>query len=309
MLAVAGRQRRHAPAVSEVRGPAAESGAVAVSEPSELVEMAVVAPRGEELEAARPPVSAPTSATRVSRVASAPWAEVAARPGGRAAGPRYPHATQGLVPRPAALAFDPSEAPVGSALAVDDSGGVVAARSSSLEPGAAAGTGASETDATSATAGALATDGEGGPGGGSDGDDGEGDGSGAGRGSGAGDVAAAAWGKELRARILGDVRVDLAPREGRRVLAHEQATALRVHDVFPRMPEALWPGWRPYIVALEVCVDEEGGVGEVHLLSSAAPRLDQMVAAAARTWRYHPLVLAGTPIPFCHAVVIKYEPW
>jgi hypothetical protein len=71
----------------------------------------------------------------------------------------------------------------------------------------------------------------------------------------------------------------------------------------------LWPGWRPYLVALEVCVDERGAVSEVNLLSSAAPRLDRMVAAAAGGWRYRPLELAGAAIPFCHAVVIKYEPW
>lgn len=138
---------------------------------------------------------------------------------------------------------------------------------------------------------------------------GDGTGDGTGSGDGTGDETEH-LGKELRARIRGDVSVDL-PRDDqhRTVLTHDQATALRQRDIFPRLPEALWPEWRPYVVTLRVCVDERGQVDDALLLSSTAPRLDRMVAAAARGWRYRPLQAGGQATPFCHGVVIQYEHW
>jgi len=142
---------------------------------------------------------------------------------------------------------------------------------------------------------------------------GNGDGTGDGDGSGSGDATGDQpenLGKELHARILGEVRVDL-PRDDQQriVLAHDQATALRQRDIFPRLPESLWPEWRPYVVTLRVCVDEQGQVSDATLLSAKAPRLDRMVAAAARSWRYRPFEAAGQPTAFCHGVVIQYEHW
>lgn len=93
------------------------------------------------------------------------------------------------------------------------------------------------------------------------------------------------------------------------MLSHERATALRQRDIFPRLPESLWPQWRPYVVTLRVCVDEQGQVSDATLLSSSAPRLDRMVAAAARSWRYRPFEASGRATAFCHAVVIQYEHW
>ena len=93
----------------------------------------------------------------------------------------------------------------------------------------------------------------------------------------------------------------------RTVLSHEQATALRQRDIFPRLPESLWPQWRPYVVALRVCVDEQGQVNDATLLSSSAPRLDRIFAAVARSRRYRPFEAPGHAAAFCHAVVIQYE--
>jgi TonB family protein len=136
-----------------------------------------------------------------------------------------------------------------------------------------------------------------------------GNGAGSGSGDGTGD-GIENLGKELHARILGDVTVDLpGDDQHRTVLTHDQATALRQRDIFPRLPESLWPAWRPYIVTLRVCVDEQGRVSDATLLSSAAPRLDRMVAAAARSWQYRPLQAMGHATAFCHAVVIQYEHW
>ena len=301
-VVVGARERRQAVDAAPLVRPAA------MPVVAELVEIAVAPEGGAE----RPAMVVPTTRTSVTRRATpaAAWAEIGARPGGGAAGLPHRRADSVAASRPLTLLSATSAPSVDAVGALDHPEGEIAARGPPAQPVALTGPSAAESDTSDEAVPVPASFAGGEPAGlGSDGDDRDGSGAGAGRGNGSGNDTADAWGKELRARILGDVRVELTPRDGRRVISHEEATALRVRDVFPRMPEALWPGWRPYLVTLEVCVDEEGRVGEVNLLSSAAPRLDQMVAAAARTWRYRPLVLAGAATGFCHAVVIKYESW
>jgi hypothetical protein len=143
---------------------------------------------------------------------------------------------------------------------------------------------------------------------------GVGDGAGDGLGDGVGDgfgpgSGGPAMSRELHARVLGDEVVDVRPREGSPIISHDEATALRTRDRFPRLPESVWSDWRPYIVKLEICVGEDGRVREAALRSSASTRLDPLVLAAARTWLYRPRVVDGKPAPFCHGVVIKYERW
>ena len=101
----------------------------------------------------------------------------------------------------------------------------------------------------------------------------------------------------------------MRPRDGSPIISHDEATALRTRDSFPRLPESVWPEWRPYIVKLEICVGEDGRVREAALRSSASARLDPVVLAAAKTWQYQPRLVDGKPAPFCHGVVIKYERW
>jgi hypothetical protein len=132
--------------------------------------------------------------------------------------------------------------------------------------------------------------------------DGVGDGFGLGEGG-------AAMSHELHARVLGNESVDVRPRADAPTISHDEATALRTRDRFPRLPESVWPEWRPYIVKLEICVGEDGYVREVVLHSSASARLDPVVVAAAKTWQYQPRLVGGKPAPFCHGVVIKYERW
>jgi TonB family protein len=150
------------------------------------------------------------------------------------------------------------------------------------------------------------------------GDHAAGDGNGTGAGNGLGDgfgdgfgdgAGGPAMGRELHARVLGNEVVDVRPREGMPILSHDEATALRTRDSFPRLPESVWPGWRPYIVKLEICVAENGRVGEAVLRSSNSARLDPIVLAAAKTWQYQPRIVDGKAAPFCHGVVIKYERW
>jgi hypothetical protein len=145
---------------------------------------------------------------------------------------------------------------------------------------------------------------------------GNGDGTGAGNGLGDGfgdgfgpGAGGPAMRRELHARVLGNEAVDVRLREGSPTISHDEATALRTHDSFPRLPESVWADWRPYIVKLEICVAEDGRVSEAALRSSASARLDPVVLAAAKTWRYRPRLVGGKPAPFCHGVVIKYERW
>ena len=139
-------------------------------------------------------------------------------------------------------------------------------------------------------------------------------GGGAGAGNGLGDGFGDGGGetemsRELHARVLGNEVMDVRPREGAPTISHDEATALRTRDSFPRLPESVWPEWRPYIVKLEICVAEDGRVREAELRSSASARLDPVVLAAAKTWQYRPRLVDGKPAPFCHGVVIKYEHW
>jgi hypothetical protein len=129
-------------------------------------------------------------------------------------------------------------------------------------------------------------------------------------GEGAGDGGGSVRGRrpELFARVIGSGLAAESPaRRDRPFVSLKEATTLRTHDYFPRLPAALWPERGPYVVAIELCVSEQGQVSEAELLSGASPRLDPMVLAAVRGWRYRPRLEGGKPSPFCHGVIIKYE--
>ncbi len=59
------------------------------------------------------------------------------------------------------------------------------------------------------------------------------------------------------------------------------------------------------IVILEATVSEDGAVTEVRLLRSANPLLDREAEMALRQWRYSPLDLNGTPVPFMLTVTCR----
>jgi hypothetical protein len=113
---------------------------------------------------------------------------------------------------------------------------------------------------------------------------------------------------ELFARVIGGgVAAESPARRNRPFVSLKEATTLRTDDYFPRLPAALWPERGPYVVAIELCVSEHGQVSEAELLSGASARLDPVVLAAVRGWRYRPRLEGGKPSPFCHGVIIKYE--
>lgn len=91
------------------------------------------------------------------------------------------------------------------------------------------------------------------------------------------------------------------------VSIHE-ATNLRTHDFFPRLPAALWPSHRPYVVVVDLCVSPEGRVSDAEFVVRGSASLDPIVLAAVRTWRYRPRLVGGSPRAFCHLITIQYEP-
>ncbi len=60
------------------------------------------------------------------------------------------------------------------------------------------------------------------------------------------------------------------------------------------------------VVILEATVGEDGHVREVKLLRSANPLLDRAAEEALREWRYSPIVLNGTPVPFILTVTLSF---
>jgi hypothetical protein len=113
---------------------------------------------------------------------------------------------------------------------------------------------------------------------------------------------------ELFGRVIGSgLRRGSAVRGDLPFVSLKEATSLRTHDHFPRLPAALWPDHGPYLVALQVCVTAEGRVGDAALMSHGSARLDPIVLQAVRGWRYRPRLQDGQPGPFCHGILIKYE--
>jgi hypothetical protein len=113
---------------------------------------------------------------------------------------------------------------------------------------------------------------------------------------------------ELFGRVVGGTRECAVPAHADLPCASlRESTALRVRDHFPRLPAALWPDPRPYVVSVEICVSSEGAVTDAVLLSNQSDRLDAVVLDAVLTWRYRPRLTAGQPAPFCHDVVIQYD--
>ena len=60
------------------------------------------------------------------------------------------------------------------------------------------------------------------------------------------------------------------------------------------------------IVILEATVNEDGTVADVKLLRSANPLLDREAEIALRQWRYSPLDLNGTRVPFVLTVTLSF---
>lgn len=77
----------------------------------------------------------------------------------------------------------------------------------------------------------------------------------------------------------------------------------RVEPVYPALAvKARVQG----IVILEATVSEDGTVADVRILRSAHPMLDREAEIALRQWRYSPLDLNGTHVPFVLTVTLSF---
>jgi TonB family protein len=85
------------------------------------------------------------------------------------------------------------------------------------------------------------------------------------------------------------------------------AAYLRTYEPFPTLPDSCWPpGRTTNTVLLEICVSERGEVADVVVRESAGEEVDAYLTSAARTWRYRPRIVQGTPQPFCHPIRLVY---
>jgi hypothetical protein len=85
------------------------------------------------------------------------------------------------------------------------------------------------------------------------------------------------------------------------------ARSLRAYDDFPSLPEPAKSAGLSQRVDLEICVSDQGSVSAITMDRHAALPLQEALRSAIRTWRYRPLLIGGTPTPFCHALEIQYR--
>jgi hypothetical protein len=90
-------------------------------------------------------------------------------------------------------------------------------------------------------------------------------------------------------------------------LPAEVAKALRIYDTFPALPDSMRRERVEHAVLLDVCVTERGSVSNVLTMQGSVAALDAELHSAIRTWRYRPLLVSGTPMPFCHALQVTYR--
>jgi protein TonB len=82
----------------------------------------------------------------------------------------------------------------------------------------------------------------------------------------------------------------------------QPAILVRVDPVYPQVAVFAHVAG---VVVLEATVDREGRVQSVRVLRSI-PLLNQAAIDAVRQWRYAPLLLQGTPVPFILTVTVAF---
>jgi hypothetical protein len=78
-----------------------------------------------------------------------------------------------------------------------------------------------------------------------------------------------------------------------------------VRQDLPSFPQSAVPGG-PGV--LEVIINEQGMVDTAVLRTPMNPRYDSLVLNAARTWRYKPATVSGTPVKFRKLITISVKP-
>jgi protein TonB len=79
-----------------------------------------------------------------------------------------------------------------------------------------------------------------------------------------------------------------------------------IHRVEPEYPPVAVSGKIQGLVILEAEVNEAGVVTDVRVLRPML-LLDEAAIKAVKQWRYQPLVLNGTPVPFILTVTLNFS--
>jgi hypothetical protein len=83
---------------------------------------------------------------------------------------------------------------------------------------------------------------------------------------------------------------------------HPPITVRQMVPNFPRDLVSLRNG------VLEVIIDESGNVENAVMRTPIHPRFDPLVLSSAKTWKYHPATVAGTPVKFRKTINIAMQP-
>jgi protein TonB len=58
---------------------------------------------------------------------------------------------------------------------------------------------------------------------------------------------------------------------------------------------------------LQICVGVNGSVSNVSIIKGMDPKVDGLLAAKVRTWRYRPMSVDGKPVPFCYRLRYNHQ--
>jgi hypothetical protein len=105
------------------------------------------------------------------------------------------------------------------------------------------------------------------------------------------------------------IQPDSAPGtpQPRRWLHGDEAKNLRIHDPLPSLPEPLRASRVTKAVLFEICVSEKGAIESVTVPDASGGVLVNALRTAIWSWRYRPLLIDGSPTPFCHSTRIRYD--
>jgi TonB family protein len=100
-------------------------------------------------------------------------------------------------------------------------------------------------------------------------------------------------------------RFPTAPREYE-PLRNPSPPPVRIAGDVPRYPEAARRARVSGVVVLELLIERDGHVSQVHVLKPLPLGLDAAAADAAKTWRYKPVMWNGKPVRVIWLVTVPF---
>jgi outer membrane biosynthesis protein TonB len=84
-------------------------------------------------------------------------------------------------------------------------------------------------------------------------------------------------------------------------------TMQKISGAAPQFPAELRLSGRTYVVSAKICVSNAGVVDSVSILAGNEPALVTNVLNAVKEWRYTPLTVNGSAIPFCYPASFQFK--